>query len=171
MENTRIKIKIGNHEFEAEGPSKIVQEQFEAFKQLIASAPQHVAPSPKIPTEAKAHGTPVDKETAKLDSICSVDGRLVSLTVKPESEANAALLIMLAQRIYRENETVTASELIDGLEQSGYTPDRLNRIMQPLADEGSVVRIGKKKGTRYRFTNQGLNKAQTVAKEEITKVS
>jgi len=170
MENTRIKIKIGNHEFEAEGPSKIVQEQFEAFKQLIVSEPQHVAPSPKTPTEAKAHGATLDKETGKLDSICRVEGRVVSLTVKPEAAANGALLVMLGQRIYRESETVTASELIDGLEQSGYTPDRLNRIMQPLADEGSVVRIGKKKGTRYRFTNQGLSKAQAIAKEEIAKL-
>lgn len=166
MENARIKIKIGNHEFEAEGPSQIVQEQFEAFKQLIANAPQHVAPSPKMPAET-AHG---DKDSGKLDSICRADGRVVSLTVKPESEASAALLVMLGQRIYRESESVTASELVDGLEQSGYTPDRLNRIMQPLADEGSVVRIGKKKGTRYRFTNQGLSKAQAIAKEEIAKL-
>ena len=62
MENTRIKIKIGNHEFEAEGPSKIVQEQFEAFKQLIASTPQHVAPSLKTPTEVKAHGADLVKK-------------------------------------------------------------------------------------------------------------
>jgi hypothetical protein len=170
MDSTRIKIKIGEHEFEAEGPAKVVQEQFEAFKQLIAKPPQQAA-TPSGDTLDKSIRTRNADGDIPFDKIYKVEKRIVSLTTKPESETYAAMLIMLGQKAYRENETVTASEIKDGLSQSGYRPERINRIMQPLADEGSVVRIGVRKGTRYRFTNQGFSKAQSAAKEAIAKFS
>jgi hypothetical protein len=170
MDSTRIKIKIGEHEFEAEGPAKVVQEQFEAFKQLISKPPEKAAtPSESVVEQAGIRRRNAEGEIP-LDKIYRVEKRVVSLTVKPESEATAAMLIMLGQKAYRENETVTASEIRDGLEQSGYRPDRVDRIMQPLSDEGNVVRIGIKKGTRYRFTNQGLSKAEAAAREAIAQV-
>ncbi len=162
MDTYRIKVKIGDHEFEAEGPAEIVQRQFDSFKELIASSP-----TVKAPQQA---ASPAANGELELDKICRVDGRVVSLTVKPEGEATAAMLIMLGQNSYRDNQTVTASEIKDGLEQSGYRPGRIDRIMQPLADEGSVIRIGAKKGTRYRFTNQGLARAQMLAKEAQAQV-
>ena len=81
------------------------------------------------------------------------------------------MLIMLGQKTFRDNETVTSSEIKDGLEQSGYRPVRIDRIMQPLADEGSVIRIGQRKGTRFRFTNQGITKANNMAKGALEAVS
>lgn len=168
MGTTRVKIKIGEHEFEAEGPSEVVQVQFDIFKTLIATAPRQdeehkTPPPPHIPPDT------ANKSELQLDRISRVAGRVISLTVKPGSEAEAAMLIMLGQRMYRENEAVTASEINDGLEQSGYRIERLDRVMKPLADEGSLVQIGLKKGTRYRFTNPGLAKAQTIAREVIAK--
>ncbi len=170
MDNARIKVKVGEHEFEAEGPAEMVQAQFEAFKEFIANV--NVAPRPAT-VPPKTGGQPehsTEETVTSLDKISRVDGRVVSLTVKPESEATAAMIIMLGHKIFRENETVTASEIADGLEQSGYRFARLDRVMKPLADEGSVVQIGAKKGTRYRFTNQGLSKAQSAAKQEVGRV-
>ena len=80
------------------------------------------------------------------------------------------MLKMLGQKTFRENDTVTASEIKDGLEPCGYRPTRIDRIMQPLADEGSVIRIGQRKGTRYRFTNQGIAKAKGLAKTALEEV-
>ena len=37
MADYRLKIKIGEHEFEADGPVDAVKSQFEAFKELITS--------------------------------------------------------------------------------------------------------------------------------------
>jgi hypothetical protein len=170
MDTTRIKVKIGEHEFEAEGPAKVVQEQFEAFKQLIAKPTEQATATLETAKEQSIR-TRDANGSIPFDTIYKVEKRIVSLTVKPDSEMDAAMLIMLGQKAYRENETVTASEIKDGLEQSGYRPERINRMMQPLADEGSVVRIGVRKGTRYRFTNQGFNKAQKMAKEAIVKFS
>ena len=156
METNRLKIKIGEHEFEAEGPAEIVQRQFDTFKELIASQPKQINTTTRAATQAG---------NSELDSILRVDGRVVSLTVRPQSEGTAAMLVMLGQKSYRENETVTASEIKDGLEQSGYRPTRIDRIMQPFCDAGDVIRIGARKGTRYRFTNQGVAKAYAAAKE------
>jgi hypothetical protein len=166
MDHYRIKVKIGEHEFEAEGPAELVKEQFEAFKGIIATSPRRSDTGSKQP---KPGDIPPDGEL-QLEKISKVDGRLVSLTIKPEAETTAAILIMLAQKTYRSNDTVTASEIKDGLEQSGYRPGRIDRLMQPLVDEGSVVRIGVRKGARYRFTNQGLGKAQAAAKEALATV-
>ena len=170
MDNYRIKVKIGEHEFDAEGPAEIVQSQFETFKELIANQTQPINTTEKAAKQVES-GLPPANGDIQLERICRVDGRVVSLTVKPEAEATAAMLIMLGQKTFRENETVTASEIKDGLGQSGYRIARVDRVMQPLADEGSVIRIGQKKGTRYRFTNQGLAKAKTMAREALEQVS
>lgn len=36
MEITKLKMKIGEHEFEAEGPTEVVQTQFAAFREDVA---------------------------------------------------------------------------------------------------------------------------------------
>lgn len=162
MDTYRIKVKIGEHEFDAEGPTEIVNRQFEAFKEIIATLPGQKNTSG---TSAKQAG-----EEISLDKICRVEGRVVSLTIKPADETIAAMLILLAQKTFRANDTVTASEIKDGFEQSGYRVGRLDRLMQPLVDEGSVVRIGTRKGTRYRLTNQGLIKAQTAAQDALATI-
>jgi hypothetical protein len=171
MDNYRLKIKIGEHEFEAEGPEDAVRSQFEAFKELIANPPQPIGATTRPSVQGGNSSSLVGDGDVKLDKICRVEGRVVSLTVKPEAEATAAQLIMLGQKVYRENDTVTASQIKDGLERSGYRPTRIDRIMQPLEEEGSVTRFGQRKGTRYRFTNPGLAKAKNMAKEAIERVS
>jgi hypothetical protein len=175
MESARIKIKIGQHEFEAEGPSDVVQAQFEIFKKLIENEPKQneQKPSPLVPPAVPPATTPApgNNTEIQLDRICKVEGRVISLTVKPESEAVAGMLIMLGHKVYRDNDAVTASEIKDGLERSGYRVERLDRIMQPLADDGSLVRIGARKGTRYRFTNPGFAKAQAAARKAISEVA
>ena len=86
MESYRIKVKIGEHEFEAEGPAEIVQSQFETFKQLIASQPQRINTTEKAHKQGES-GTPPASGNGELqlDRICRVEGRIVSLTVRPFS--------------------------------------------------------------------------------------
>jgi hypothetical protein len=172
MDSQRIKVKIGEHEFEAEGPSDVVQRQFDAFKELIANTPKQS--NVITPLKGNQGQTPTDssvEEPSDLNSIIRVDGRVVSLTVKPKSDSDAALLVLYGQRIFRKNETVTASEVRDGLEHSGYRFARVDRLMQPLCDEGLVIKIGAKKATRYRLTNPGYAKADGLAEAAISEVA
>ncbi len=173
MDLYRIKMKIGEHEFEAEGPAELVQSQFQAFKELIAATPgqSNVTTKQHGNQEKSSNNAGLNEGTLSLDKICKVDGRIVSLTVRPESDGIAALLVMLGQKTYRGSETVTASEIRDGLEHSGYRFARVDRLMQPLCDEGLVIKIGARKGTRYRLTNPGVTRAEIAAREAIAQVA
>jgi hypothetical protein len=173
MDTHRIKIKIGEHEFEAEGPADVVERQFEAFKELIANTPRQ----PNVSTERQGNQGKTTENAGSgasnptLDKIMKVDGRVISLTVRPQAESTAALLVLLGQKMYRGNETVTASEVRDGLEHSGYRFARVDRLMQPLCDEGLVIKIGTRKATRYRLTNPGIIRAGVAANEAVVQVA
>jgi hypothetical protein len=173
MDTHRIKIKIGEHEFEAEGPADVVERQFETFKELIANTPRQ----PNVSTERQGNQVKTNENAGPsggqtpLDKIMKIDGRVVSLTVKPQSEGTAALLVLLGHKVYHGKETATASELRDGLEHSGYRFARVDRLMQPLCDEGAVIKIGTRKATRYRLTNPGVAQAEAAAREAIAQVA
>jgi hypothetical protein len=166
---SKIRVRIGENEFEAEGPTEIVQEQFAAFKDIIRLQ------SGKTPTRSSADlakdivnqfvtdGIPM----LMLDKIMNVAGRIVSLTALPTTPEDAALLIMLGHKELKQNVSVTGQEIGDGLAQSGRPVARVDRIMESAIDEAAVLKTGVKRGTRYRLTNQGLVKAQGLARELI----
>jgi|HubBroStandDraft_4_1064222.scaffolds.fasta_scaffold04728_3 hypothetical protein len=169
MDTSRIKIKIGEHEFEAEGPAELVKEQFEAFKNIISSLP-NITPQKNQSDTVKglvnhldAAGIPM----LKYDAILHVDGRIVSLTAIPPSTEDAALLIMLGHRQLRDNTSVTGQEIGDGLAQSGRPVPRVDRIMEDAIQAAFVLKTGIKRATKYRLTNQGFVKAQGLARELI----
>ena len=169
METTRIKVKIGDHEFDAEGPVQTVQAQFEAFREIVSSIPRQKSEPPASHTvqatdkTADANGMP----HIPIEKILHLSGRVVSLTALPKSATDAALLIMLGQKDLRNNVSVTGQELGDGLAESGRDVPRVDRVMDSALKEQWVLKTGVKRGTRYRLTNVGLAKALTVAKELI----
>ena len=166
METQKLKMKIGTHEFEAEGPIEAVQSQFAAFRELILSLPSAVLQQTPVPsplaetqTEALPH--------LNLEKIMKADGRVISLTARCDSIDEAVLLILLGQKEFRSNQEATGAEIMDGLTQSGYRVPRIDRLMDKLATDGDVITIGVHRGRRYRLTNLGLTKALTLAKEVI----
>lgn len=177
MADSRLKIKIGVHEFEAEGPSEMVQAQFEAFKDLVATAPNKPVDPPVVEKPNGGDGaTPDESKTSfpelQLDKIMKADGRIVSLTVRAASDDDAVMLMLLGQRQYRANDSVTGGEIKDGLRQSGQPVDRTDRILDKLStgDAGAVITIGQRKGRRYRLTNKGIAEAQRIARDLIATV-
>lgn len=167
METTKLKLKIGPHEFEAEGPAEAVREQFEAFKELVRANP---SPAPISETISNAQSSVTKDHTGtkvetNLDSIMSVSGRLVSLTALPASIEDAALLILLGQKELRGNPSATAQEVGDGLAQSGRPVPRVDRIMESALRDAMVIKTGVKRSTRYRLTNQGFVKAMGLARD------
>jgi hypothetical protein len=67
----------------------------------------------------------------------------------------------------RNNVSVTGQEIGDGLAQSGRPVPRVDRVMDTAIAEAHVLKTGIKRGTRYRLTNQGLQKALAIAMELI----
>lgn len=162
--NTRIKVKIGDYEFEAEGPAATVQEQFSAFKEMISAAQPRVAPEDKV-EEPQNGGIKPTFPHISIQKIMHVSGRVVSLTALPASTEDAALLIMLGHKDLRDNLAVTGQEIGDGLGQSGRPVARVDRLMEKALKDAFVLKTGIKRATRYRLTNQGLQKALSIAKD------
>lgn len=167
METSKIKIKIGIHEFEAEGPSDIVKEQFESFKELIRSTPSIIPTqhNPSLDQPVKNEKDTNGGAHVSLEKIMHVSGRIVSLTALPPSPEDAALLIMLGHKDLRNNVSVTGQEIGDGLAQSGRPVARVDRVMESAINEATVLKTGIKRATRYRLTNQGLVKALGLARD------
>jgi len=172
MDHYKLKIKIGMHEFEAEGEQSMVQSQFEAFKQLIAN--QELSNAERnagyVAQKETDTGINANESSLMLDKITRIEGRIVSLTARPEAIEDAALVILLGQRTFRSNDSVTGSEVIDGLRQSGFSVTRVDWRLEKLASQGLIIKIGANRASRYRLTNQGMNKAQGVARNLIALV-
>jgi hypothetical protein len=174
MEASKLRVKVGQHEFEAEGDPESVKAQFEAFQQILGMldgrkalvVPDDVneTPPPDTPPPPK---TPHVVSFVPLDRIMRVQGRVVSLTVPPSAIEDAALLILLGNNQLRNNETVTGGEVGDALAQSGRPVARVDRIMEKMIEEAFVLKSGFKRATRYRLSNTGQQKALSVAKDLI----
>jgi len=180
MENNfRLKIKVGPYEFDAEGPHDVVQAQFASFQEMIAKAP---APSSNTPPVDPNGGSQMEPPTlvkdtelmveSNLNRIMKVEGRIVSLTARPQAVEDAALLLIYGQRMLRNNEAPTGSEIIDGATATGRLElGRTDRMFEKLARQGEVIMIGERRGKRYRLTNSGMAKAREIASALIATVA
>jgi DNA-binding transcriptional ArsR family regulator len=169
MDSYRIKVKIGENEFEAEGSPEMVKAQFEAFKEMLASIPvRNDTPPSRDSQQAPASQAVMEPtEVAGFEKIFRVESRVISLTALPGNVLDATLLTMFGQRHFRNNDSITGAEVKDGLEQSGFRVDRVDRHIDKLTTEGLVIKIGIGKGSRYRLTNQGMARAQGLARDLI----
>jgi hypothetical protein len=171
MAEYRLKVRIGEHEFEADGPTEAVKAQFEAFKELIAAIPVHKPENIQPPDDPETPSQYVaQKATPAVDRVFRQTGRVVSLTVPPSSGTDAVLLLLYGQNHYRKNENPTGSEIMDGMEQSGYRATRIDRILGGLSSEGAVIITGAHRGKRYRLTNQGLTRAEGIVRDALAKL-
>jgi hypothetical protein len=165
MDSSRIRIKIGEFELDAEGPTEIVQAQLAAFKELIGSMPREAMPAKSPFGDKDMQNRPLGAEPPHipLEKIMHVAGRVVSLTALPASTVEAGILILLGHKDMRNHVSVTGQEIGDGLAQSGRPVPRVDRIMDKAIEDAYVLKTGLKRGTRYRLTNQGLLKALNIA--------
>ena len=175
----RLKIKIGDHEFEAEGPADAVQQQFSAFKDLILSVPSIPVLKPqngKLPERDNVQDEDIKNDLAEVDSrldkIMRVNQRVVSLTARPSTARDAIILILYGHKILRQSDEVTGGEIMDGLTTTGgFSISRVDRMLESLGRDGSVIVIGERRAKRYRLTNTGINVARTVAQQVLSTVA
>ena len=172
MDSYRIKVKIGDNEFEAEGSPEIVKAQFDAFKELITSIPPRndTRISHPIQQPPSVQQLAQETEATNFEKMFRVEGRVISLTALPANVVDAVLLTLFGQRTFRNNDSITGAEIKDGLVQSGYRLDRVDRFVDKLTAEGLVIKIGTGKASRYRLTNQGMARATTLARDVLATI-
>jgi len=173
MDAVKIRLKIGEHEFEAEGPRESVELQLQMFKELVGSARSTPSRSPAGSKPSQTHDPSPDEippdPPKDYDKLFSPDGDRLSLHYLPEGdnrEANAIILLLFGYRTLQSQETVLGGRLMQGLQQSGLTLDRIDRVLSPYMPS-LVITSGIKKGTKYRLTNLGMQKAKTLAEEQL----
>ena len=174
MEPFRLKLKVGPHEFEAEGDQESVEKQLAIWRDLIgspaASAPLLASPPPAVvPAITPPAPSPavVPESRAEYDRLFRHGGRVVSLTVLPSGanrDGDAALLILLGQKVYNGDDQVTGMTINDGLQLSGIKVARIDRVWGEHW-EVNVIRSGAHRGTRYRLTHPGMARARELAAE------
>jgi hypothetical protein len=173
---TRLKMKVGDHEFDAEGSADSVREQFQAWQELVkmaAVAPvaqaQKQEPTGDTPPQPKQESNAIDANL--LGRVMRWENRTVSLTAQLTSVHDAILLMLYGQKIIRNNEAVTGSELLSGLGATGgFAVGRIDRFLDKLALDGDVTTFGERRGKKYRLTNTGTAKARAIAVDLIAKV-
>jgi hypothetical protein len=178
MEPFRLKLKVGPHEFEAEGEQESVERQFALWRELIAS-PSATPPTAASPPPSPPPGPPPPIQAMApnirmaYEKVFHHAGRIVSLTVLPtgpNKAADAALLILLGQKAFNGDDLVTGAQVMDGLKQSGVAVERADRVFGPHMDT-SVIRIGQHRAVKYRLTNVGLLHAKNLGDELLEQVA
>ena len=168
MADFKIKVRVGQNEFEAEGPQDVVEKHFESFSQLISQ--QKTTASTSSPASSVGSSTvfEVPESVHPLAKVFHQEGRFISLIGRPQGdsrELDAALLILFGHKELRGVDAVSADELLYGLKQTGYAIDRSDRLMLRGEEQGLVTRSGIRRGTKYRLTIPGNTRATTIGQE------
>ena len=170
MEATyKIRVKIGEAEFQAEGNQQTINPQFERFLNFLQHATaRSVAESIRKP-EAQNDTTkrPAITEEMLARVFVSDESGLVSLHALPPKgegethEADALVLILYGFRRLRDHGTVMVDQLIKAARQSGIDPGgRVSRILDQRRD--MITRSGTRRGTKYGLNNRGTAHAESL---------
>lgn len=173
MDTYKLRVKIGDFEFDAEGPEDSVKQQFEAFKEIVLQA------APKAEKKEERQEGDVEHKpltnTIPLDKIIQYDSATgdIILTALPQGdyqEAKAVLLLLLGYKLNKNEENVLVTDLMNGLRRSGCPVGRLDRALAPYSGT-YVFKTGIGKGGRYRLTLQGTKEAFNIGQEILKLVA
>lgn len=168
----RLRIKIGDAEFEASGTPESVKEQYDLFLQALkAASPTPPAESTHSNHASRPHEkprstlgvTPSEVPVDVIQRAFTIRDDLVTLNALPRT-ANAGadtLLALLWGFEHMQNQTsVSAMALTDAARASGLQLNRVDRVISP--QQAYFQRAGARKGTRYSLNNPGRAYAATV---------
>jgi hypothetical protein len=181
-ETRRLKMKIGDAEFEADVPESMVQPMYDRFLSMLE--PRRTSLFWQLDTTGKAHKRTSEIEEAVRGSIEDVVRRsatkvrqnvltqvfdlrqngvviLKVLPKGPDQQADALLLLLYGYYHLKNEERVMATVLNRAAELSGISPPR--RITNGYARNGRyVVRGGYGKGGNYSLNSEGLAMAKEI---------
>lgn len=171
MDAYKLRIKIGSHEFEAEGPKDAVTAQFEAWKELIVSLPavQSQEKNARIPPSSLMELRTGEGSVTSPWDIFEIDEKrnLVSLKVHPtgdQRDADAVLLILYGYRRALGQNDALVTRLKESMEVSGLRPGRIDRAVVAHIRSGFLMKAGRGKGGKYRLTNTGVARVEEMAR-------
>lgn len=179
MDTYKLHIKVGEHEFNGEGPEESIKRDFELWKELI-SIPVKAAPDQ--PNTSVAFGGAAasistsqltDADIDQLSRIFLSDDKrnLVTLRALPRTDnrdSDSMLLILYGYLNMRQQHEVTVTQLKSALRQSGCMVDRVDRVASKARSSGWINKGGLGKGGRYSLTNAGIDAAKAKVQTMLT---
>jgi hypothetical protein len=187
VDTQKIKIRFGQFEFEAEGPTELVQAQYDRFMAAVESAAaKPVEPVPRIINRVMGDGVSVEDSNsatvtaaggeaasgavtdAMINRVFRRDGDTLSLLALPQGEDGApdALMLLLYghQKINNKN-SISGYVLLKGARQSGIN---LERVDDPLAKRREfVLAAGVRRGRTYSLNNRGVTQAEAILRRTL----
>lgn len=191
MDVFKLRLKIGVNEFEAEGSEEYIQSERQIFLESITveerkdgeadqeeelgqtppasgnggqgASGESGAPAPSLPLPLT--------DMAKLATQDKRDKDLITLTALPQDaetqKQDALLLLLLAHKVIRGEDNVKSTDALNGMKQSGIPVD-----LSAVADKMPtlVLKTGVRKGTKYRLSTPGVQRAVEVAKTLLAHV-
>lgn len=177
MADYKLHIKVGEHEFNGEGPEKSVRDDYAEWKSLIELISTQPTRKEDKPHQPFSNGGPpdagnkVDKkvDNEQLANVYLVDPKqkLVSLKVHPHTtdrDRDAMLLIIHGYLQMLEQQDVPVGQIKQGMRQTGIRVDRVDKVAFKYVNAGYLSKGGSGKGSRYRITNSGVAKANELIK-------
>ncbi len=180
----RLKMKIGEAEFEADVPENEVQPMYHQFLSMLERRNQ--AAVPLSTTGAKADQRPAIEATIRAGSSMqslsvqalgeTVDDTLLArifdlhengaVTLKvlpptgPDTDADAMLLLLYGYHRLKNEDYVLATQLFRAAAQSGITLRR--SVNEYMRNSRFVIRGGQRKGSHYTLSSHGLAMAKEI---------
>ena len=172
----KLRIKIGPHEFEAEGSQDYIKEQFEEFKDLINYDANQQPAEHEQPSTTGTETLEDERVRERLGLLFAHDANrnLISLRIPTTGDhrvADTILLILLGYRLLRNEDELLVTQIKTSLDQSGNRAGRIDRITARYVSDGLMIKTGKAKGGRYRLTNMGIAAAQELMERLLAQVS
>jgi hypothetical protein len=188
----KIKVKIGKVDFENEGPTSVVDRNFQLFMSIVEKMgsaviePEGVSPASggaaTAPAAQAAPGTPAPSVASDgaaqsqasavsddlLPRLYKRDGDNVSLLALPRSEdaaADALIVLLYGYQRLAGKGAVTAVSLMRALRQSGINIPRIDTVIAKKSDY--VLAAGANRGRVYSLNNRGVAYAEGVVRKTL----
>ena len=154
----RLKMKIGDAEFEAEVAEDEVQPMYDQFLSMLG---EHRPPPGKADFIESSR---IAFDQSLLTDIFDLrqDGTIVLKVLPdgPDRNANAMLLLLYGYLLLKNEDCVLTTQLFRAAEQSGIS---VRRPAKECVRNGRfVVRNGQRKWSNYALNNQGLALAKEI---------
>jgi hypothetical protein len=155
----RLKMKIGDAEFEAEVAEDEVHPMYDQFLSMLGER----RPPPEKILSVEASRPAFDQSSLTGIFDLRDDGTIVLKVLPdgPDRNADSMLLLLYGYYLLKNEECVLATQLFRAAEQSGIS---LRRPAKECVRNGRfVVRNGQRKGSNYALNNQGHAVAKEIA--------
>jgi hypothetical protein len=157
----RIKLKIGDAEFDAEGDAEIVKSQFEQWLALVKDKPAAAAATA---VQSQPAGGQTDALLARVFAQ-RPDGT-VTLKVLPKGktrESDALLLLLYGYKRVKGTENIYGTQLMKAARFSGVQLERIDRTLN--VHQQFFMRGGQRRSANYTLNNRGVARAEEIMAE------